>query len=555
MAYRLIRHADGRIETTEVAGPALRIGRGTNADLRFDDTAVALEHARIEQTDGGFLLTDLGGVTGCYVNGSRVTSTRLAGGDRIEIGPFLIDVTLPRGPGESVALDVRPVAGARAARGAIDAKPIDYAKAYALNRWFANKPLLTLVATAGLGALLSGILWAGKTELFRPGSVTVAHALFTNQCERCHTAWTGVSEKACRGCHVPAVHHDDQADAPSCLACHAEHRGQAALAGVATRDCVACHRQLQTKDHSPLSFADRTTDFATDHPEFAITRVVNGKKERVRLDVPGARRADAASIKLNHKVHLKPALKGPKGPVQLACRDCHLPAEDGARMAPVTYQERCKGCHELGFDPRFPDRVVPHVPPADVRAYLVAEYTENAGALVSKGGGADRLAGPRFPGPARSPSLEWVMEQVAVDERHLYTSACPECHAVRADARPVPEIEPTRVPSSWLSHARFAHRSHAQLECGACHENVEKSADTSDVLLPGIEICRRCHRAADPTPRLQADRASIDCVACHRYHDGPAKPGPEGSFTIRRLLDGVDPGRREPRPMSEGPQT
>ena len=54
-----------------------------------------------------------------------------------------------------------------------------------------------------------------------------------------------------------------------------------------------------------------------------------------QLDVPGGRRVDAASIKLNHKVHLKPDLKGPKGPVQLACRDCHLPAEDGVRMATV----------------------------------------------------------------------------------------------------------------------------------------------------------------------------------------------------------------------------
>jgi hypothetical protein len=83
-----------------VVGKALRIGRGTNADLRFDDVAVALEHAVIERAGGGYRLLDRGSVTGTYLNGKTVREARLAHDDLINIGGYQIrfQIADPEGP-------------------------------------------------------------------------------------------------------------------------------------------------------------------------------------------------------------------------------------------------------------------------------------------------------------------------------------------------------------------------------------------------------------------------------------------------------------------------
>jgi len=77
-----------------VASDVLRIGRGTNADLRFDDVAVALEHAVIEPMEGGYRLLDRGSVTGTYLNGKAVREAQLAANDLINIGGYQIRVQI-----------------------------------------------------------------------------------------------------------------------------------------------------------------------------------------------------------------------------------------------------------------------------------------------------------------------------------------------------------------------------------------------------------------------------------------------------------------------------
>jgi hypothetical protein len=73
-----------------VPGDRLRIGRGTNAELRFDDVAVGLEHAVIEAVAGGYRLLDRGSVTGTYLNGRAVREAQLATNDLISIGSYEI---------------------------------------------------------------------------------------------------------------------------------------------------------------------------------------------------------------------------------------------------------------------------------------------------------------------------------------------------------------------------------------------------------------------------------------------------------------------------------
>jgi pSer/pThr/pTyr-binding forkhead associated (FHA) protein/uncharacterized protein involved in exopolysaccharide biosynthesis len=66
---------------------SLLIGRSLSADVRVDEQAISNEHARLEQTDAGFTLLDLGSTNGTYVNGQRlVHAAQLSGGDTIQMG-------------------------------------------------------------------------------------------------------------------------------------------------------------------------------------------------------------------------------------------------------------------------------------------------------------------------------------------------------------------------------------------------------------------------------------------------------------------------------------
>lgn len=76
--------ADQRVR--EIPGRSLRLGRGTGVDVRFDDPGIDYEHALIEDTDGGFVIRDLGSPGGTWVNGEQVEQALLKPGDRIDLG-------------------------------------------------------------------------------------------------------------------------------------------------------------------------------------------------------------------------------------------------------------------------------------------------------------------------------------------------------------------------------------------------------------------------------------------------------------------------------------
>lgn len=542
MPYILNRHVDNRIDTTELPGALLEIGRGATASLRLDDDAVALKHAAILEEEGNYTLTGFGSVTGTYVNGRRVQTALLADGDRIVIGPFLLVVHLA-GPDQPLVLDLSPIAKPTRK---IEARKVDYVTAYALKRKFLNKTLLTLVLTLGGAALLSRFLWAGRTEIFRPGTVAVAHALFTNQCSQCHEPWHGPVEQSCIGCHAGPIHHKEQAFTPPCLACHAEHRGQKMLALVVNQQCVMCHAALATKDGKPGRFEKHIVDFERGHPEFAITVRAGPGERRLRLNTEAARQSDLAKIRLNHQLHLKRGLKSPRGPVQLGCQNCHMPQPDGMRMAPISYQAHCKQCHELGFDSRFPDRVVPHAAPEIVHAYLIRVYAELQHEMVAE---PERR---RLPSAAASPRLSpGIVRAVQQAEVHLFNVTCRECHELARGERPLPVVQRPAMPAVWFPHARFEHKAHRMLKCTSCHEDAARSSRTADVLLPGIEICRSCHRESGKFAWFQEDRARTDCVACHSYHDKSLDRNWDGPFTAQRFVSGVQAEKAIPRPAPE----
>jgi len=79
-----------RIKPTGVAS----VGRDLENEVVLDDPAASRRHAEIEFKDGAYVLTDLGSINGTLVNAERVTSRRLADGDRIVVGQNEIVISI-----------------------------------------------------------------------------------------------------------------------------------------------------------------------------------------------------------------------------------------------------------------------------------------------------------------------------------------------------------------------------------------------------------------------------------------------------------------------------
>lgn len=65
------------------------IGRNPQADIPLSAPVISWQHARLDQTQQGYVLTDLNSTNGTFVNGQRIVQpTLLKPGDVIQIGPF-----------------------------------------------------------------------------------------------------------------------------------------------------------------------------------------------------------------------------------------------------------------------------------------------------------------------------------------------------------------------------------------------------------------------------------------------------------------------------------
>ncbi len=68
-------------------GERSTVGRSRDADCVLRDPNVSRHHAELRRSSGGdWTIADLGSTNGVKVNGRRVSSTRLASGDRVTLG-------------------------------------------------------------------------------------------------------------------------------------------------------------------------------------------------------------------------------------------------------------------------------------------------------------------------------------------------------------------------------------------------------------------------------------------------------------------------------------
>lgn len=407
---------------------------------------------------------------------------------------------------------------------------------------------------------------AGNQNAYSSGPLSPAHAVFANNCAVCHTRDAGfrahVSDKTCLGCHDAPVHTDKQTFTPECNACHVEHQGTMRLSATADKACTECHKDLHTKDGT-YSVVRTITGFDKGHPEFWPLRA-------------GA--IDPGTIKLNHYVHLQPTLRGPNGPVQMVCEDCHRskrttepwpysvaavqPATQqpvavsepeaqqrkrkfvmtggGAYMEPIRYVNQCAACHLLQFDPRIPEPA-PHDKPEVVRAFLVRKITEylasNPRPQPQPSGAQDFLSpilarsatAPVASAPATQESLDTA---VANAERLLWKKNCRICHAqTEGSGDALPTSVKAIIPARWMARAEFNHSAHQMMRCDACHAKSKDSRETSDINLPGIANCRQCHREEGTSHNAAEGR----CFECHAYHDWRKQRLTKGTLTLGQV--------------------
>lgn len=73
------------------------IGRSSELEMVLVEDMVSRRHAKISVESGDIFLEDLGSTNGSFVNGEKITRTRLAEGDRILIGTSIIKVVASDG--------------------------------------------------------------------------------------------------------------------------------------------------------------------------------------------------------------------------------------------------------------------------------------------------------------------------------------------------------------------------------------------------------------------------------------------------------------------------
>src|SRR6185436_15558490 len=65
---------------------AVIVGRDTSAGITINDTMASRNHFKVEARTGSYVLVDLNSKNGTLLNGSRVKESRIAAGDRIQVG-------------------------------------------------------------------------------------------------------------------------------------------------------------------------------------------------------------------------------------------------------------------------------------------------------------------------------------------------------------------------------------------------------------------------------------------------------------------------------------
>lgn len=350
----------------------------------------------------------------------------------------------------------------------------------------------------------------------RPGEMTAIDA----SCQKCHTGHL---------LHQPNVVRDI-----SCSFCHAEHRGAGPIAATTDAHCTLCHGDAEVmaaasakgaslppeggtpNDSRPTSgFTQVIHSFADDHPEF-----------RVHTD----KLRDPNTLRFNHALHLtgETIPKLPDGQ-RLDCASCHQPDVTGSYFRRINFENHCRVCHSLQFDPETPGLTLPHGDPDFVSAFLRSLPKQYAD-FAARSGLTRATERNQFAQEKLQRLQARVTSGEDFEKRIFFSSAtigpevqvgavrgptpalypgCAYCHEVKSEAQGKAEITKPVVVERWLVHGEFNHAKHSGVACAQCHQ-AATSKDTADVMLPGKNSCAACH-----SPQ---GGVADSCATCHVYH-------------------------------------
>ncbi len=449
-----------------------------------------------------------------------------------------------------------------------------------LDRW--QTRLAAGAIAASLACLVAAFAWHGR-ELFSKGPISSSHAVFAARCESCHLPMQGrlmqaigfrthVPDSACQNCHAVPAHQPKTLLAslatPACGACHEEHTGSMMLAHTADRGCTGCHADLKSSH-----VASNIHSFTDGHPEFAPLRRGytggQGLKFNHQAHLQAGLQGPHGPVDLAcARCHRTPAV-AQQGPWRFgtatlteaalqatpaSSSDPLHPTGNRAYMAPVTYAASCHDCHTLHFEERIPAEA-PHAAPAEVRAFIheqfkayAAQHPEVIAAELRDWAAVSPLG--QTPAGAPHNLEEWIAVRSRQAERRLWYRSCNLCHSMEihnpspgspaasprhssegAAALPaeisspesstLPTIAPAAQTTRRLQHAVFSHQAHVAVSCESCHARTRISSQGSDILLPGIASCQKCHdgRSRPQGPALATGHAESGCFLCHKYHD------------------------------------
>jgi hypothetical protein len=335
-----------------------------------------------------------------------------------------------------------------------------------------------------------------------------------------------------------------------CASCHTEHVGSGRAAGAAPapvtadeikrNDCKDCHTGM-TQRLTDTKLLD-VPDWGR-HPDFrpVITAGFVGDRPRLERIALSAVPKEKDGLIFGHDVHLS-ATGGVAreaaelGKAQgygaaLTCANCHHAAPDGG-FAPVEMPRDCGACHSLVFAHKNgADQLLPHGHPDKVVAALRAFY---AGEPQFSSGPDTFLGRPGLRGAVRPVA---AADHVATSVRAAFEpgGTCTTCHTfMKPGAALNYVIAPVRLTSRYLPWGDFNHDvpehhldANGAPNCDTCHK-AKSSAQSQDVMLPGIAQCGTCHGKT----KAQAPMAAgSDCAECHGFHN----PGLPASSRRREL--------------------
>jgi predicted CXXCH cytochrome family protein len=549
MAFRLRTiefTADGRriVRDRDVETASLTIGRSAENDIHLPDLAVEPAHATLEDRGGGELHAAATGTLGFTVDGRTVRAAEIDGGKGAELrfGSYRIAVSLDT--------DRTPLLTIEQAEGTTD--ELDEKRGFSLAGSLPGKrPMSWLLALLVAGLFLalpiaSSLMRdpvkkqtvAGDAS-WSTGKLSLAHHALEGSCESCHVRpFEAVRDETCQSCHkdvhghapgarlavamgeppmggklLRSVAHAFGKPGPgACTDCHTEHEGPTRMEPARQAMCADCHGTLDRR--LPDTRLGNAADFGKLHPQFSPA--VAGSAKRVSLDTDPR---EDPGFAFSHKLHLDKlggvarmaasiGAERDYGSSGLVCANCHRPSEDGVRFGKVDMERDCEGCHSLAYD-RVGGifRRLRHGDVDQMVADLSVARAENPVVTGRRRPGRYAAQGAYY-ADFRRPASGMGLARRALSRDGI----CGECHTPdfsggRMSVMPVSQV------TRYMAHGWFDHKPHKQESCTSCHA-AEKSASSSDLLLPGIAQCRTCHLGETAS----AAKVPSSCAMCHSYH-------------------------------------